>query len=137
MRALLGLVTWIGVIGVVLSTSACLAGATLLAVVSATDRDNGAQIVVPRTGMLEIRLATTPGTGYGWRLAQIDRRFLELVEVRIITRQQSPALGVEETHLFRIKAIGSGVTELALEYVRPWEKEVPALKTYRISIDIP
>src|SRR5438477_7683795 len=49
-------------------------------VVTVTDKENAGEVVVPKGKLLAVTLPSVPGTGYGWRLAEVDAKSREFVE---------------------------------------------------------
>jgi len=75
-----------------------------------------------------ITLDSNATTGYLWQFARpLDKKLLEL----IITGHSvdKPLLvGSVGKQMWTIKALRPGKTDIFFEYVRPWEKNVPAAK---------
>lgn len=76
-----------------------------------------------------VTLESNPTTGYQWQLAApLDGTILKLME----TEYTAPGTGLigaagRETWIFQ--SVGRGKTVISLKYVRPWEKDVPPVKT--------
>jgi predicted secreted protein len=68
-----------------------------------------------RDGLLEIRIAENPTTGYVWAVSEVDERVLRL-EGSHFTPPTGKALGTGGLHtfLFRIVGTGRGLVELQL-----------------------
>ena len=101
-----------------------------------TEKDNGRELVVPRESVLEVKLETSLGTGYGWEVAKIDTDLLEPLGDSIVPASAEVLLGGKEIHIFRYKAQAVGDTILRMQYLRRWEKEVSPLKIYQIKLQI-
>jgi predicted secreted protein len=126
----------VGVLTLAIDTATCFACPSAPVTVSVTDQHNGTRVTVPRGGTLELRLPTVPGTGFGWHIVRDDPGHLRLIESKNIQERGSSAPGATETYLLRFEAIARGEAVLELKYSRPWEREVAALKTYRLTIDV-
>jgi inhibitor of cysteine peptidase len=83
-----------------------------------------------------IRFRTSPGTGYGWALAaEPDRKLLEFVAEKM-EEPGSGLLGGPETAVWTFRALAAGEADIAMNYVRPWEKEVPPARTHVFHVTI-
>ena len=88
-------------------------------------------------GDLTVRLQTTPGTGFGWKLVKTDTNFLEHLGDTILPGVvKERQVGRPQDHEFHFRALKSGVSRLEFLYARPWEKNVPPLKIYRLKVKI-
>jgi predicted secreted protein len=83
-----------------------------------------------------VRLGANRTTGYQWRPANpIDERFVKLVRSEYTPFDANQVGGGgEETWTFL--GTGRGDTEITMEYVRPWEKNQPAVKTATIKVSV-
>ncbi len=100
-----------------------------------TDADSGKRIGTARGNILIVRLEGQPGTGYGWQIVRNDTIKLKPLGEPVLEAGQGLAGGVEH-QLFSFKAQRAGTIVLELQYVRPWEKDVPPAKTYQIKVKI-
>jgi len=77
-----------------------------------------------------ITLESNPTTGYQWQLAKpLDEAILQLVGSEFEASETKPELvGVGGEEVWTFKAVGRGQTEVALKYVRVWEKDVPPVE---------
>jgi inhibitor of cysteine peptidase len=72
-----------------------------------------------------ITLQSNPTTGYGWRLAgPLNERIVKLTR-RDFVPSRTDLAGAPGKEVWVFRAIGKGVTAIAFEYVRSWEKGVP------------
>ncbi len=78
-----------------------------------------------------IRIKANPTTGYGWQLSKpLDEHVLSLVaNVYIRQPDERQRVGVGGHEIWTFKAVGQGQAEIALKYVRPWEKDKPPVDT--------
>lgn len=104
-------------------------------VVTVTDKENAGEVVVPKGKLLAVTLPSVPGTGYGWRVAEVDAKSLEFVE-RSQTTPNATGPGATEHQTFLFRARSAGSTSLTLEYARPWERDKPAIRTYRLTVEV-
>ena len=101
-----------------------------------TDKDNGRQIEVAKGSTLVVRLEATPGTGHGWQVMKINADLLQPIGEPRFENPRQGEPGAVEQQVFRFKAQASGSTVLEMHYRRPWEKDVPPLRTYDIRLTI-
>ena len=102
--------------------------------ITVTDQDNGKSIEVAKDGTVMVRLASNPTTGYGWNLAG-DPAPLELVKSDFARDPQARNMaGAGGTQTLQFVAPAAGSAALKLEYRRPWEKDVPAAKSFKVTV---
>ena len=96
--------------------------------------ESGSIVDLDVGGELTIALQANPSTGYGWTVTSIDPA--------VVTQTGEPELSAESnligagaTVTFRFTAAGAGVSELRLDYQRPWEGVEP-LGTYFVTINV-
>jgi len=83
-----------------------------------------------------IKLESNPTTGFGWQLAQsLDGKVVSLVTNTYIQRKAEPRMvGVGGHEYWTFKTVGQGQTQIAMKYVRSWEKGVPPNKTHVFNV---
>lgn len=113
-----------------------LCGAASAGTVRLTASDNGRALTLVRGDFLIVSLASTPGAGYGWKVAHIDRDLLRQAGNPQLIKNPNPVPGAPATQVFRFKAARRGSTRLELAYVRPWERGVAPARTFRALIRI-
>jgi predicted secreted protein len=83
-----------------------------------------------------LKFVTSPGTGYGWELAApLDEKMLTVME----TKNEAPdsgLLGASEYEIWICRALTAGCSEIALKYVRPWEKDADPVKMHVFKVQI-
>lgn len=83
-----------------------------------------------------IRFQSSPGTGYNWVLAaEPDKKLLEFLGEKM-AEPGSGLLGGRETFVWTFRALAAGETEIAMNYVRPWEKEAAPARTHVFKVKI-
>ena len=83
-----------------------------------------------------IVLDSNPTTGYGWQLAgEIDKKVLSIVEITHKT-SKSGRIGAGGKDRWTLKGLRAGTVTLSLQYVRPWEKDVPPAKKEDFTVII-
>lgn len=80
-----------------------------------------------------IILEGNPTTGYTWELDALDPAILQQQGEPDFT-PDSDAIGSGGKFTFRFQAISAGQSPLKLIYHRPWEKDVPPLKTFELLV---
>ena len=93
-------------------------------------------IQVPAGQKFSLKFVTSPGTGYGWELAApLDEKMLAIME----TKNEAPdsgLMGASEYEIWICRALSAGRTEIALKYVRPWEKDAEPVKKHLFKVQI-
>lgn len=97
--------------------------------------------VLQAAGQFTLKLPSNPSTGYSW---EVDVKKLPAAgpvqfkgRVEEINRQEEPPmLGAPAYDLFVFEAVGTGEVDIILVYRRPWEKDLPPLKTHQVHITI-
>jgi predicted secreted protein len=113
--------------------------ATEKAMIIVNENKDDQEISLGMGDTLEVRLASQPGTGYGWQVASPLPSVLRLVEKTLDLGgggQVPSAPGAPATAVFRFAPVGVGTGELRLVYVRPWEKESVPKKSYKLHVRV-
>ncbi len=99
--------------------------------------EKGETCIQVRAGeKFSLKFMTSPGTGYSWEpVAEPDGRLLEFIEARN-EEPEKPRLGGSEFAVWTYKAIAAGYAEIALKYVRPWEKDADPVKKHVFKVKI-
>jgi len=99
-----------------------------------TKQDKPIEITIGQ--QFAIKLVSNPTTGYGWQLSKsLDEKVVSLLTntyVQKKTDTRMVSVGGHEVWTFR--AVGQGKSEIDMKYVRPWEKDVPAVETNVFSV---
>ncbi|MBU0548075.1 MAG: protease inhibitor I42 family protein [Candidatus Omnitrophica bacterium] len=89
---------------------------------------------VPQGKIISIALNANPTTGFSWRLVSIsDKNVLEFVKKEFFSAKEKLA-GVGGVEKWSFKTLKSGQATIILEYIREWEKDVPAAKREEFSV---
>lgn len=99
-----------------------------------TENCNGETVRVAIGQTVLIELPAQIGTGYSWHLNALDSKIAVLQGAPKLKSRSPSVPGVAERQVFRFLIQDAGVTTIRLEYVRPWVKDVPARKTFQITI---
>ncbi|WP_431971846.1 protease inhibitor I42 family protein [Nocardia sp. bgisy134] len=103
-----------------------------------TEADSGQQRSLRVGRQLIVTLAANPSTGYGWRLAALDQNVLRQAgEPDYRPDADRPiAPGSGGTAVWTFVGNAPGVTELALEYARPWEHGVEPAQKFTLRVEV-
>lgn len=80
---------------------------------------------------LVIRLPENRTTGYFWSVRDLGDE-LELCGDEFAPESSGP--GTAEVHLFRIRAVRPGRTEVVLDHARDWEKTPVERRNVRVTV---
>jgi inhibitor of cysteine peptidase len=98
--------------------------------------DPGAHIIVNKGDQFSIELPSNITTGYSWEFAtSINTDYLTVVQTDYIN-PDTKLEGAGGTQVWIFKANQPGSTTIQLEYKRPWEVDVPAIKTALFEVTI-
>lgn len=112
------------------------AGAAAGNTIRVTDADNGRTVTLASGDILLISLASTPGTGFGWKVAKVDDKVLNESGKPELIQRSNPMPGAPATQVFRFAGTGHGSSGLELDYVRPWEHGAPPARTFHLSVSV-
>ncbi len=85
---------------------------------------------------LRIEIPSNPTTGYSWSLMhQFDKKYLKL-KTSTFNPPKNPIPGAGGTEIWTFTALAKGSASIALQYKRPWEKDIPPAKIYVYDISI-
>lgn len=101
-----------------------------------TERDNGKSVSVPLAETVTVTLAGNPTTGYVWEPAARGREILAM-DPDPSFAPDSSLIGAGGKFTFRFTSRKPGKTSVKLIYHRPWEKDVPPLKTFELTVSVP
>ena len=98
-----------------------------------TEADNGRELTLSRGDTLEVSLPATSGTGYTWQPVPIADPLAKPVgEMKFKTDHAMPGASGNQVFRFLLDASGTGTIEM--RYVRPWEKDTPPAKVFKILL---
>ncbi|ALB43206.1 MULTISPECIES: protease inhibitor I42 family protein [Nostocales] len=104
--------------------------------ITVNDANNNSQIIIQKGNMMIVELLTNPGTGYSWQIIKNDPDKLKPLGDSVLKPLETEAPGASENQVFQFLAQNSGSAVLELHYLRPWERNLPPLKTYQINVKI-
>ena len=94
---------------------------------------NGQTVNLVKEDTLILTIDGNPTTGYNWEVGEVDQTILEpLGEPEYDS--DSALIGSGGTYTFTFKAAAAGTTNLKLIYYRSFEKDVPPVETFEITV---
>ncbi len=100
-----------------------------------TESDAGGSIALRVGDKLEVVLSGNPTTGYQWEIGAGDAAILRPSGEPLFVADSS-AVGSGGKFTFSFEAVGAGQTGLKLIYHRPFEKGVPPLQTFQVTVTV-
>ena len=98
-----------------------------------TEADNGRELTLSRGDTLEVSLPATSGTGYTWQPVPIADPLAKPVgEMKFKTDHTMPGAAGNQIFRFLLDASGTGTIEM--HYIRPWEKDTPPAKVFKLLL---
>ena len=101
--------------------------------VKLTAGDAGKLINLQIGQTLGITLAGNPSTGYTWEMEPVEQPILSQVGEPVI-QPSSNLIGAPALLSFTFKADANGTQLLRLIYHRPWEKDVPPVNSFDVTV---
>ncbi len=97
------------------------------------ESDAGKTIELKKGGTLVVSLEGNITTGYNWGMAEPAPAILKQLGEPEVT-PTSDAIGAGGTIVLKFSAVQTGQATLTLVYHRSWEKDVPAAKTFEVTV---
>ena len=81
-------------------------------------------LVLDKPGLLALKLASNPSTGYGWHMSTDSAHVVKVGSTFIIPREEEArqAFGVAGTEILFLNVRQPGTYKVQMEYKRPWER---------------
>jgi inhibitor of cysteine peptidase len=115
------------------TTSTTAEASSQLVTPTLTEKDNGQTVALLVGQGTQVQLPANPSTGYSWSQVAGDAKVIEPVGAAAFSPQrEAPGAGGTSTLTYR--AVGAGETVLKLIYHRPWERDVPPVKTFETRV---
>jgi predicted secreted protein len=99
-----------------------------------TQADSGKSFALAVGQRLNVHLSAQLGTGYSWVAAPDSTPLLKLESSTAEGTAQMPGGAQMQVLVFSASSAGKGT--LKLDYRQPWEKDVPAAKSFSITVTI-
>ncbi|MGP6156406.1 MAG: protease inhibitor I42 family protein [Vulcanimicrobiaceae bacterium] len=110
--------------------------ATAEAPVVVTEDAASKTVHLRRSATLEVRLATTPGTGYSWSIARNDPTLLAPLGGARLESSMSKLPGAPGAVSFVFRAQRRGQDAPRLEYRRPWIHSGLPARTFALTVAV-
>ena len=100
-----------------------------------TEKDSGHTVEIAAGSVMAVILKGNPTTGYTWAVASVDESILtQIGEAEF--KAERKARGSGGTITLRFRAEGEGKTCLRLIYHRPFERNMPPIKTFSVTVNV-
>ena len=123
---------WIGIVAGTAWMAAAAGPQAAARTVSIGYSYDGGQVNLAVGDELELRVGSTPGTGYAWAVAMNDTAVLEPVGKPVDEKSTDARPGSPGSRVFRFRAARAGSSSLGLVYERPWEKNTAPARLFRV-----
>lgn len=128
-------------LSIIAAVATLFAASTLLAqapprTVNIDDSQSGGKLMVFQGDTVEVRLRSTPGTGYSWKVLHTDSAVLARKKAPVFVPPPKEIPGAEGHLVFDFLASAPGKSTLELAYVRPWEKDTAPARTFNIDVTV-
>ena len=103
--------------------------------VTLTEKDNGSSIALAVNNVFLVQLAGNPSTGYIWEADSLDTAHFRQIGNYTFSADSHLA-GASGLFTLTFKVLSPGKAVLRLIYHRTFEKGVPPLKTFEVTVNI-
>lgn len=97
--------------------------------------DNGHEFTLDRGDALVISLPATSGTGFTWQAQPVAGGFVKQIGDPAFERD-STMPGASGHQVFHFGVRGGGTGTLKMRYLRPWEKDKPPAKVFKVTLTV-
>ena len=104
--------------------------------VDISDPQAGGTVMVFAGDTVQVRLHSTLGTGYSWKVTQVNNALLALQGAPVFVPPPPGIPGAEGHTVFNFRAAAPGISTLQLAYVRPTEPASAAARTFSIGVNV-
>jgi len=98
------------------------------------ENDSNKTVEIHTDDELDVMLPTKPTTGYVWEITFFDAGVLKLDKVNFIASDK--AIGAGGIEIIKFHAIATGKSNVKVIFHRPFERNVPPLKTFELTVII-
>jgi predicted secreted protein len=98
------------------------------------ENDSGKIVEILVGDDLEVVLPGNPTTGYVWEVSSLDSTVLKLDKSDFVANDK--AVGSGGMEIIKLHAIAEGTSVVRLIFHRPFERNVPPLKTFSVTVII-
>lgn len=112
-------------------------GQTALETAVLLQKDNGRVVRATEGAIIKLSLEEQGGTGYIWDFNQLDENYFEVVKVETSSPAEKHAkVGGPVIKTWWLKVKKKGISQISLDYFRPWEGRSKAAAHYQVKVDI-
>jgi inhibitor of cysteine peptidase len=104
--------------------------------VTITDKEKDTKVKLAKGDTLELKLEALPSAGYSWLVVKVNEDLLKQQGKATFEKPEKKVIGAKQKQVFRFKAEKAGAGDLVLEYKRPFEKDKPAAKTFKVNVTV-
>jgi predicted secreted protein len=104
--------------------------------VDISDPQEGGRVMVFVGDTVQVRLHSTPGTGYSWKVTQVNRAVLAQQAAPVFVPPPPGIPGAEGHTVFNFRAAATGSSTLQLAYAAPLEKGSAPPRTFSIDVSV-
>jgi predicted secreted protein len=101
-----------------------------------TKTDHGKEIKVRKWDVLQIELEAQRTAAFSWHFDTLDNQFLELIKEETKDGKKNGMVGTPLTHIWQVRAIKGGETEMLLHCSRVWELKDRPVAIFRVKVRI-
>jgi inhibitor of cysteine peptidase len=101
-----------------------------------TEKENGGKVKLAKGGLLTVKLAGNPTTGFRWFIAKNAKEELAPQGKGEYAPAQKGLIGGGGTFTFQFRASRVGTSELELVYKRGFEKDKAPAKTFKLKLQV-
>jgi inhibitor of cysteine peptidase len=103
-----------------------------------TAKDNGAAVTAKVGDKLDVVLESNPTTGFEWEKESGDAAVVKMLGEPVYspTPTSTQVVGSGGTTTFHFEAAAAGSTTVKLIYHRTFEKDVPPVQTFEVTVTV-
>jgi predicted secreted protein len=99
-----------------------------------SENDSGKTIEICVDDELEIVLPGNPTTGYVWEVRSLDSTKMKVGKSEFLASDK--AIGSAGMEIIKLHTIATGIEVVRMIYHRPFEPNIPPLKTFEVTVII-
>jgi inhibitor of cysteine peptidase len=104
--------------------------------VDISDPQAGGTVMVFAGDTVQVRLHSTPGSGYSWKVTQVNSAVLALQSAPVFVPPPPGIPGAEGHTVFNFRAAAPGSSTLQLAYARSPEKGAARAQTFSVGVNV-
>jgi predicted secreted protein len=101
-----------------------------------TEKQDKSTVKITKGTDLVIKLEGQPSTGFTWLVAKNNAEVLTYSGKPEIEKPKAPVIGGKVKMGFRFATKATGVSEVELNYLRPFEKDKKPDKTFKVKVEV-